>query len=191
MPCPLKHDARSAHSRVRLFCVEFCGQPMLRSSKRGDFDFDLITQRPSSKYSPGTGCPFPVQRPVEFFFLIVLPWYVAHDNKFKLAPPSRVANPLRSRPVLPIRVLAADRFPWPLWRLIANARLETPATSTKQKMGRTSNRKWIAISNLRRRPAEPRRSHEGAPLDADHPPRMTAFLIYGSAIRNPRKRLKT
>jgi hypothetical protein len=168
MPCPLKHDARSAHSRVRLFCVEFCGQP-IRSSKRGDFDFDLITQRPNSKYSTGTACPFSIQWPVEFFFLIVLPWSVPHDNKFKLTPPSRTANPLRSRPVLPNRAAAANQFPWPLWRLIANARLEIPATSTKQKMGRAANRKWIAISYVRPRPAEPRRSHEGAPLDADHP----------------------
>jgi hypothetical protein len=45
----------------------------------------------------------------------------------------------------------ATALPWPPWparrggRLIANARLESPATARKQSIGNTSNRKWIAI----------------------------------------------
>jgi hypothetical protein len=60
--------------------------------------------------------------------------------------------------------------------LIANARLEFPATPTKQSIDIKSNRKWIAIFSR-----APRRF-----LFLE-----SACLIYGGAIRTPRKVLKT
>ena len=56
---------------------------------------------------------------------------------------------------LPSRSLCASRpsrlrhsFPWPPWRLIANARSEINATARKQKAVENSNRERIAVSSF-------------------------------------------
>jgi hypothetical protein len=101
-------------------------------------------------------------------------------------------------------------FPWPpcharhRGRLIANARLEIDLTHGKESLLRIPNRKWtrvlhapwrIAIFHcaVQLRPSSlATRSPRGASESTTgHSPLTTAFLIYGLAIRDPRKALKT
>ena len=67
--------------------------------------------------------------------------------------------------------------------LIANLELEIPATPTKQSVGLKSNRKKIAIFQMRTE-ADPAPDPQASAVDH-------SLLIYCAAIRNPRKALKT
>ena len=104
---------------------------------------------------------------------------------------------------------AAD--PKPLTRnfLIANPQLEFLLTHTKQSPLTFSNREYIAVFHFKSSAPSASRSTEEAirPSLISHPPimatparlsritsheiRVTAFLIYRPAIRNPRRPLKT
>jgi hypothetical protein len=81
-------------------------------------------------------------------------------------------------------------LPWPPWparrggRLVANGRLESPATARKQIIGTSSNRKWIPIFRFALQ-------FSRSTLATCHLPLATAIQITGAAIRTPRKPLKT
>ena len=80
--------------------------------------------------------------------------------------------------------------------LIANLELEFRPTHRKISPLRISNRKYFAIFHLTSQPPRRRRraqSHPRKPFFTNHQSRVTSheFLIYGSAIRNRRKALKT
>jgi phage terminase large subunit-like protein len=111
---------------------------------------------------------------------------LATHHSSLVAQMSREDSPRRTTYHLPL----VTALPWPPWparrggRLIANARLEFPATIRKQSIGTTSNRKWIAIFQF-----TPQFSR--STLATCHLPLATAIQIYGAAIRTPRKPLKT
>jgi len=92
-------------------------------------------------------------------------------------------------------------FPWPprhsrhLGRLIANPGLERRLTSLRNTHLKISNRECIAVfqSGFYRHAPVMRHSSNriGGPLITRHLSPITSFPIYGPAIRNPRKALKT
>ena len=86
--------------------------------------------------------------------------------------------------------LAKD-FPWPPWGLIANPELEFSSSHRKHSPLRISNRKFSRVFHSDLAPNFSLLDARHSSLVAHHQTLSIALLIYGSAIRNPRKALKT
>jgi hypothetical protein len=86
--------------------------------------------------------------------------------------------------------LACDHTPENTFFLIANARLKTNLNYRKESLLKISNRKWIPFSRIAAASTD-------SSLATHHSSLATAFpwppwrLIYGAAIRNAPKALKT
>ena len=93
--------------------------------------------------------------------------------------------------------VAAENKPLPPQFLIANTRLDLPVTRTKQTVGTVPNRKRLAFCDPNS-PSQRAQSADDAQfieltsgLVTGHSRLATSFLIYGAAIRTPRKPLKS